>query len=169
MTARRDVDWDELVAGAEPAELRAGRGHRPAVRALHVGHDRQAQGHRARQRRPRGGAAVVAWRTSTTWAAARSGGPPPTSAGSSGHSYIVYAPLLVGATTVLYEGKPVGTPDAGAFWRVVAEHGVQGAVHGADRDPGDQEGRPRRRAAGGYDVSSLRTLFLAGERLDPDT
>ncbi len=57
-----------------------------------------------------------------------------------GHSYIVYAPLLTGATTVLYEGKPVGTPDAGAFWRVIAEYGVVGALHRADRLPGHQEG-----------------------------
>ena len=63
-----------------------------------------------------------------------------------GHSYIVYAPLLTGATTVLYEGKPVGTPDAGAFWRVIAEYGVVGDVHRADRLPRDQEGGPRRRA-----------------------
>ena len=63
-----------------------------------------------------------------------------------GHSYIVYAPLLVGATTVLYEGKPVGTPDAGAFWRVVAEHRVKAHVHRADRDPGDPQGRSRGRA-----------------------
>ena len=62
--------------------------------------------------------------TSTASSRARCGGPPPTSAGWSGHCYIVYAPLLHGCTTVLYEGKPVGTPDAGAFWRVIAEHGV---------------------------------------------
>ncbi len=71
-----------------------------------------------------------------------------------GHSYIVYAPLLVGATTVLYEGKPVGTPDAGAFWRVISEHGVEGAVHRADRAPGDQEGRPGRRGADASTTSS---------------
>ena len=87
-----------------------------------------------------------------------------------GHSYIVYAPLLAGATTVLYEGKPVGTPDAGAFWRVVAEHGVQGALHRADGLPGHQEGGPARPScSAGYDLSTLRHLFLAGERLDPDT
>ena len=62
-----------------------------------------------------------------------------------GHSYIVYAPLLVGATTVLYEGKPVGTPDAGAFWRVDRRARREGAVHRADRVPRDQEGRSRRR------------------------
>jgi propionyl-CoA synthetase len=86
-----------------------------------------------------------------------------------GHSYIVYAPLLVGATTVLYEGKPVGTPDAGAFWRVVAEHRVEGlftaptAIRAIKRD--DPEGDQVR----GHDTSSLRHLFLAGERLDPET
>ena len=64
-----------------------------------------------------------------------------------GHSYIVYAPLLTGATTVLYEGKPVGTPDAGAFFRVVARARGEGAVHRADRVPGDQEGGPGRQAA----------------------
>ena len=63
-----------------------------------------------------------------------------------GHSYIVYAPLLHGCTTVLYEGKPVGTPDAGAFWRVIAEHGVCDALHRADRVPRDPPAGPRRRA-----------------------
>ena len=63
-----------------------------------------------------------------------------------GHSYIVYAPLLHGCTTILYEGKPVGTPDAGAFWRVIAEHGVRRAVHRADRVPRHQEGGPEGRA-----------------------
>ena len=82
-----------------------------------------------------------------------------------GHSYIVYAPLLAGATTVLYEGKPVGTPDAGAFWRVIERVRRGGAVHRADRDPRDPQGGSRRRAARGrYDLPSLRTLFLAGER-----
>ena len=63
-----------------------------------------------------------------------------------GHSYIVYAPLLHGATAILYEGKPVGTPDAGAFWRVISEHKVCSAVHRADRLPRHQEGRPQRQA-----------------------
>jgi propionyl-CoA synthetase len=86
-----------------------------------------------------------------------------------GHSYIVYAPLLTGATSVLYEGKPVGTPDAGAFWRVVADHGVRAlftaptAIRALKRD--DPDGEYLRR----HDIGSLRTLFLAGERLDPDT
>ena len=86
-----------------------------------------------------------------------------------GHSYIVYAPLLAGATTVLYEGKPVGTPDAGAFWRVVAEHGVKAlfsaptAMRAIKKDDPDADHRDR------YDLSGLRYLFQAGERLDPAT
>ena len=86
-----------------------------------------------------------------------------------GHSYIVYAPLLAGATTVLYEGKPVGTPDAGAFWRLVGDYGVctlftsPTALRAVKRD--DPDGEIMRQ----YDLSSLRALFLAGERLDPAT
>ena len=86
-----------------------------------------------------------------------------------GHSYIVYAPLLQGCATVLYEGKPVGTPDAGAFWRVVSEYGVNilftapTAIRAIKRiDPEGEE-------ISKYDLSSLRALFLAGERADPDT
>jgi propionyl-CoA synthetase len=86
-----------------------------------------------------------------------------------GHSYIVYAPLLAGATTVLYEGKPVGTPDAGAFWRIVAQHRVKAlftaptALRAIKRQ--DPDGALRR----GIDLDCLETLFLAGERLDPET
>ena len=86
-----------------------------------------------------------------------------------GHSYIVYAPLLLGCTTVLYEGKPVGTPDAGALWRVVSQHGAKAlfcaptalrAVRGQD---------PQGKLIAGHDLSRFRSLFQAGERLDPDT
>ena len=86
-----------------------------------------------------------------------------------GHSYIVYAPLLQGATTIVFEGKPVGTPDPGTFWRIVAEYGVAAlftaptAFRAIKKE--DPEGNFIRR----YDLSSLRTLFLAGERADPDT
>jgi propionyl-CoA synthetase len=86
-----------------------------------------------------------------------------------GHSYIVYAPLLHGCTTILYEGKPVGTPDAGAFWRVIEQHKVNclftapTAFRAIRRE--DHEGALLEK----YDLSSLRTLFLAGERCDPDT
>jgi propionyl-CoA synthetase len=86
-----------------------------------------------------------------------------------GHSYIVYAPLLHGCTTILYEGKPIGTPDAGAFWRVIEQHGVNclftapTAFRAIRREDSDGELLHK------YDISSLKTLFLAGERCDPDT
>ncbi|MGH3424271.1 MAG: AMP-binding protein, partial [Nocardioidaceae bacterium] len=86
-----------------------------------------------------------------------------------GHSYIVYAPLLVGATTVLYEGKPVGTPDAGAFWRVVEEHGVDTMFTAPTAIRAIKKEDPEVEHLEGRDISGLRTLFLAGERLDPDT
>ena len=86
-----------------------------------------------------------------------------------GHSYIVYAPLIVGATTVLYEGKPVGTPDAGAFWRVVADHKVSALFTAPTAFRAIKKEDPEGEHLAAYDVSSLRTLFLAGERLDPDT
>ena len=86
-----------------------------------------------------------------------------------GHSYIVYAPLLVGATSVLYEGKPVGTPDAGAFWRVVAEHGVTALFTAPTAFRAIKKEDPEGEHLARHDLSSLQTLFLAGERLDPDT
>jgi propionyl-CoA synthetase len=86
-----------------------------------------------------------------------------------GHSYIVYAPLLAGATTVIYEGKPVGTPDAGAFWRVVAEHGVKVLFTAPTAIRAIRREDPTGALLEGHDISSFKALFLAGERLDPDT
>lgn len=86
-----------------------------------------------------------------------------------GHSYIVYGPLLAGATTVLYEGKPVGTPDAGAFWRVVQEHGVNVLFTAPTALWAIRKADPEAALLRNYDVSSLRALFTAGERLDTDT
>jgi len=86
-----------------------------------------------------------------------------------GHSYIVYAPLLAGATTVLYEGKPVGTPDAGQFWRVVADHGVKSIFTAPTAFRAIKKEDPRGELVAKYDISSLKYLFLAGERLDPET
>ncbi len=86
-----------------------------------------------------------------------------------GHSYIVYAPLLTGATTVLYEGKPVGTPDAGAFWRVIADHGVKAMFTAPTAYRAIKREDPAGKLMKSHDLSSLRTVFLAGERLDPDT
>lgn len=86
-----------------------------------------------------------------------------------GHSYIVYAPLLTGATTILFEGKPVGTPDAGAYWRLVQEHGVVAAFSAPTAIRAIKKMDPEGALLADYDVSTLRSLFLAGERLDPDT
>jgi propionyl-CoA synthetase len=86
-----------------------------------------------------------------------------------GHSYIVYAPLLAGATTVLYEGKPVGTPDAGQFWRVVADHGVKSLFTAPTAFRAIKKEDPKGEHLAQHDLSTLRYLFLAGERLDPET
>ncbi|MEH6623134.1 propionyl-CoA synthetase [Dietzia maris] len=86
-----------------------------------------------------------------------------------GHSYIVYAPLLIGATSIIYEGKPVGTPDAGAFWRVVSEHRATALFTAPTAVRAVRKEDPEGAEVDKYDLSSLRTLFCAGERLDPDT
>ncbi len=86
-----------------------------------------------------------------------------------GHSYIVYAPLLHGCTAILYEGKPVGTPDAGAYWRVIAEHGVVTLFTAPTAFRAIKKEDPKAELLKTYDISSLRALFLAGERADPDT
>ncbi|NNL03968.1 MAG: AMP-binding protein, partial [Xanthomonadales bacterium] len=86
-----------------------------------------------------------------------------------GHSYIVYAPLLHGCTTILFEGKPVGTPDAGAFWRVIEQHGVNCLFTAPTAFRAIRQQDPEGVLLENYDISSLRTLFLAGERCDPDT
>lgn len=86
-----------------------------------------------------------------------------------GHSYIVYAPLLAGATTVIYEGKPVGTPDAGAFWRVIDEHSVRVLFTAPTALRAIRRVDPELAELAHYDISGLRAVFLAGERLDPET
>jgi len=86
-----------------------------------------------------------------------------------GHSYIVYGPLLNGNTTILYEGKPVGTPDAGAFWRVIADHGVNCLFTAPTAFRAIKKEDPTGSLLADYDLSTLRSLFLAGERSDPDT
>ncbi len=86
-----------------------------------------------------------------------------------GHSYIVYGPLLHGCTTVLFEGKPVGTPDAGTFWRVIAEHKVSSMFTAPTALRAIKKEDPEGKLVGDYDLSLMRSLFLAGERADPDT
>lgn len=86
-----------------------------------------------------------------------------------GHSYIVYAPLLHGCTTILFEGKPVGTPDAATYWRMIAEHGVVALFTAPTALRAIKKEDPQGELISGHDLSSLRTLFLAGERADPET
>jgi propionyl-CoA synthetase len=86
-----------------------------------------------------------------------------------GHSYIVYGPLLHGATSILYEGKPVGTPDAGAFWRVISEHGAVALFTAPTAFRAIKKEDPQGRLLAQHDLSKFRTLFLAGERADPPT
>ncbi|SFR04635.1 propionyl-CoA synthetase [Poseidonocella sedimentorum] len=86
-----------------------------------------------------------------------------------GHSYICYAPLIHGNTTVVFEGKPVGTPDAGTFWRVIEDHGVSVLFTAPTAFRAIKRDDPEAALLAGYDISSLRALFLAGERADPDT
>jgi propionyl-CoA synthetase len=86
-----------------------------------------------------------------------------------GHSYICYAPLLQGATTLVYEGKPVGTPDAGAFWRIIAEHRVAALFTAPTAFRAIKKEDPEGKLIANYDMRGFRTLFLAGERADPET
>jgi propionyl-CoA synthetase len=86
-----------------------------------------------------------------------------------GHSYIVYAPLFHGCTSILYEGKPVGTPDAGAFWRVIAEHKCATMFTAPTAFRAIKKEDPQGKLLGQYDLKDFRALFLAGERADPDT
>jgi propionyl-CoA synthetase len=86
-----------------------------------------------------------------------------------GHSYVVYAPLLAGVTTVMYEGKPVGTPDAGAFWRVMSQHGAKTLFTAPTALRAIKQQDPEGKFIGQYDLSAMQALFLAGERCDPPT
>ena len=86
-----------------------------------------------------------------------------------GHSYIVYAPLICGCTTILYDGKPVGTPDAGVFWRIIAEHGAVAMFTAPTAFRAIKKEDPQGKLLAQYDLSKFRTLFLAGERADPPT
>jgi acyl-coenzyme A synthetase/AMP-(fatty) acid ligase len=165
----RDLDWEKAVARGEPR--RACRSRRPIRSTSSTPPARPAQ--------PKGvvrdnGGHAVALKYSMSvlydmkpgevyWAASDVGW-------VVGHSYIVYAPLLQGCTTVLYEGKPVGTPDAGAFWRVISQHKRERHVHRAHGVPRDQARGSRGQAGARLRPhASFRALFLAGERCDPDT
>ncbi|SFH38314.1 propionyl-CoA synthetase [Palleronia marisminoris] len=168
LTPGRDVDWHEALAGAEPADCVSVRGDHPCYILYTSGTTGQPKG----VVRPTGGHLVALYWTMKNiynvdpgevfWAASDVGW-------VVGHSYICYAPLIHGNTTIVFEGKPVGTPDASTFWRVIAEHDVKSFFTAPTAFRAIRKEDPEAAQMKGHDILGLRALYLAGERADPDT
>ncbi len=168
LTEGRDHDWHAVQHGVEPAECVPVAGNHPAYILYTSGTTGQPKGV---VRHTAGHLVALAWTMPNIygvkpgevfWTASDVGW-------VVGHSYICYGPLIHGATTVVFEGKPVGTPDAGTFWRVIAEHGVVSFFTAPTAFRAIKREDPAGALLADHDISSLRCLYLAGERADPDT
>jgi propionyl-CoA synthetase len=168
MIEGRDVDWKELVSKSKPV----GCTEVDATDPLYILYTSGTTGMPKGVLRDNGGHAVALYWTMKNlydinpgevwWSASDVGW-------VVGHSYIVYAPLLQGSTTVFYEGKPVGTPDAGAFWRVISQHKVKTLFTAPTAFRAIKKEDPNGDFIKKYDISCFKCLYLAGERTDPDT
>jgi len=168
LTPGRDLDWYEFQKGVTPADCVPVEGDHPAYILYTSGTTGAPKG----VVRPTAGHLVALnWTMKAIynvdpgevfWAASDVGW-------VVGHSYICYAPLIAGNTTVVFEGKPVGTPDAGTFWRVISEHDVRAFFTAPTAFRAIKREDPQGELIKDYDISGLRALYLAGERADPDT